>query len=136
MAFEALTIARVLVLAFFAACFIQSGVDKIVDWKGNLSWITGHFGETFMKGMVPLLLGLITILECLTGITCAFAIVVLVTGGGLEIPTAAVGLAGLTLVMLFTGQRIAKDYVGAATLATYFVVAVAGLLAMGYSPAP
>jgi hypothetical protein len=130
MAFEALSLARILVLAFFAACFLQSGIDKVVDWKGNLGWLTEHFGKTFFRSLVPLLLGTLTVMECLTGLACAFAIVVLLTGGGLDVAIAAMGLACLTFVMLFTGQRIAKDYVGAATLATYFAVALLGLVIM------
>ena len=26
-----------------AILFIQSALDKVFDWKGNLEWITGHF---------------------------------------------------------------------------------------------
>jgi putative oxidoreductase len=37
------------------------------------------------------------------------------------------GLSGLALVMLFFGQRVAKDYPGAAVLASYFGVALIGL---------
>jgi hypothetical protein len=36
----------------------------------------------------------------------------------------------LALTMLFAGQRIAKDYEGAATLATYFGAALLSLLLM------
>jgi len=35
-------------------------------------------------------------------------------------------------VMLFFGQRIAKDYAGASGLVSYFIVAVVGLLLLGY----
>ena len=28
-----------------AILFIQSGLDKGFDWKGNLEWLTGHFFE-------------------------------------------------------------------------------------------
>jgi hypothetical protein len=38
------------------------------------------------------------------------------------------GLVCLALCSLFAGQRIAKDYTGAATLATYFGVALLGLV--------
>ena len=39
-----------------AILFLQSGLDKVFDWKGNLDWLTGHFAKTFMGRMVPLLL--------------------------------------------------------------------------------
>ena len=31
-----------------AILFIQSGLDKVFDWKGNLEWLTGHFSKTFL----------------------------------------------------------------------------------------
>jgi|GEM_PF-6869632 len=49
--------------AFLAILFLQSGLDKVLDWKGNLSWLKGHFGKTFLKNAVPLLLGIITLTE-------------------------------------------------------------------------
>mgnify|MGYP006197717365 CR=1 FL=1 len=36
--------------------FIQSGLDKIFDWKGKLCWLTGHFSKTFLNGTVPMML--------------------------------------------------------------------------------
>lgn len=127
---EPLLVARTIACALFAICFLQSGMDKIVDWKGNLDWLTGHFSKSFLAGTVPLLLGVITAMEIVTSLACAFAIVVLWTSGQLEVPTAAMALSCTTLLMLFTGQRFAKDYVGAATLATYFAVALLGLISM------
>ena len=128
---DALLLARTLVCAFFALCFLQSGLDKVVDWKGNLNWLTGHFSSTFFRGFVALLLGVAMLMELLTCLANAFAIVVLWTGGPMEVPIAALSLACLTLLMLFTGQRFAKDYGGAVTLATYFGVALLGLFLMG-----
>ena len=32
------------VLAFLSIVFIQSGLDKIINWKGNLEF---HFGDPF-----------------------------------------------------------------------------------------
>jgi hypothetical protein len=40
-------------------------------------------------------------------------------------------LAIAAILMLFFGQRIAKDYAGAAALVPYFIVASAGLVLMG-----
>ena len=45
---------------FVAILFIQSGLDKVFDWKGNLGWLTGHFSKTFVAGMVPMMLVTIT----------------------------------------------------------------------------
>ncbi|MFY9234240.1 MAG: hypothetical protein WAO58_07245 [Fimbriimonadaceae bacterium] len=125
---EPIAIARVLVCTFFAVLFIQSGVDKVVDRAGNLAWLEPHFGKSPLKGAVPLMLGVITILELAAGVLSAAGAVVLVVGGPGWVPTAGVGLSALAILCLFAGQRIAKDYAGAAVLAAYFAVALLGLM--------
>jgi len=127
---DPLLLARTAVCAFFAILFFQSGLDKVVDWKGNLEWLTGHFKSTFFSKATPLLLGVMTAMELLTCLVSAFAIVTLWTAGPPEAPMVALTLACASLLMLFTGQRFAKDYAGAATLATYFAVALLGLTLM------
>ncbi len=132
---EPLLLARTLVCAFFTVLFLQSGLDKVVDWKGNLSWLTEHFSQAFFSKATPILLGIMTFMELLTCVASAFAIVVLWTAGPAIIPAVAMALACASLIMLFTGQRFAKDYPGAATLATYFGVALLGLALMHDWPA-
>ena len=39
----------------------------MVDWKGNLEWLTGHFGESPLKGLVPQMLGTVTVVELAAG---------------------------------------------------------------------
>ena len=38
-----MNIASILVLVFLAITFIQSGYDKVTDWKGNVEYLTSHF---------------------------------------------------------------------------------------------
>ena len=127
---DALLLARTAVCAFFTLLFLQSGLDKVVDWKGNIEWLTGHFSQAFFSKATPLLLGVAMVLELATCVTSALAIVVLWTAGPPEVPTVAMCLACASLLSLFAGQRFAKDYAGAATLATYFAVALLGLALM------
>jgi hypothetical protein len=127
---DALLLARTAVCAFFTILFLQSGLDKVVDWKGNLEWLTGHFSKSFFSKATPLLLGVMTFMELATCVASAFAIVTLWTAGPPEAPMIALCLVCASLLMLFTGQRFAKDYAGAATLATYFTVALLGLALM------
>ena len=102
--------------------FIQSGLDKVFDWKGNLDWLTGHFSKTFLSGTVPLMLGTITIMEIATGVLCAIGIVYfLVTSSLLFIFYASI-IGEASIVALFFGQRVAKDYAGAAVLIPYFIL--------------
>ena len=102
--------------------FIQSGLDKVFDWKGNLEWLTGHFSKTFLSGMVSPMLATITVMELATGILSGIGIVYfLVTGSTVLIFYASV-IGAASIVALFFGQRVAKDYAGAAVLIPYFIL--------------
>ncbi len=107
---------------FTAILFIQSGLDKVFDWKGNLGWLTDHFSKTFVSGMVPLMLAKITALELITGFGSAAGIIYFVmTGSNLVIFYASI-VGAATITGLFFGQRLAKDYAGAAELVPYFIL--------------
>ena len=41
-------------------------------------------------------------------------------------------LSGLSLIFLLIGQRLAKDYAGAMTLAVYFIITIIGLILLTY----
>ncbi len=104
--------------------FIQSGLDKVFDWKGNLEWLNGHFSKTFLRGMVAPMLATITLMELATGFLSAAGIVYfLITGSTVLIFYASV-LGAASIVALFFGQRVAKDYAGAAVLIPYFILLV------------
>jgi uncharacterized membrane protein YphA (DoxX/SURF4 family) len=105
-----------------AILFLQSGLDKVFDWKGNVDWLKGHFAKTFLAPMVPLMLAQITVIELAAGLMSAAGIVYfLVTGSmALIFGASVVGACGITA--LFFGQRIAKDYAGAAVLVPYFIL--------------
>jgi len=110
--------AEILILVFLIITFLQSGLDKITDWKGNLDFIKGHFKNSPLKNMVPLLLG---------GILMVVGVYQLATSGIQEIALLGAELSAITLIFLLIGQRLAKDYAGAMTLAVYFIVTVFGV---------
>ncbi|WP_109302037.1 DoxX family protein [Aquimarina sp. AU474] len=120
-------IVSITILLFLLITFLQSGIDKIVDWKGNLGWLKGHFAATFMGNMVPLLLSVILIIEIITAVCCVIGIYSLITSNNDYYAIIAMFLACITLLMLLFGQRIAKDYQGALTITCYFIVAIFGL---------
>ncbi|MFT5337137.1 MAG: hypothetical protein ACI9YL_001139 [Luteibaculaceae bacterium] len=115
-------------LAILAILFVQSGLDKVFDFKGNLEWLKGHFGNSPLKGMVKLLLLKITIIEVLAGLFCLLGMVELVCWEGFYFAFAGIFLSAVALVSLFFGQRIAKDYPGAASLVPYFIVTLIGFI--------
>ncbi len=104
--------------------FIQSGLDKVFDWKGNLEWLTGHFSKTFLSGMVSPMLATITLMELATGfLSVAGIIYFFVTGSTVLIFYASI-LGAASIAALFFGQRVAKDYAGAAVLIPYFILLI------------
>ena len=108
--------------AFLTILFVQSGLDKVFDWKGNLGFLTGHFSKTFVAGMVPVMLGTITFMEIATGLLAAAGIIYFLATGSLIVIFYAGALGAASTTALFFGQRIAKDYPGAAVLVPYFIL--------------
>lgn len=115
---------EILLLLFLTITFLQSGIDKMLDWKGNLDWLTGHFSKTFFKGIVPLLLGTVLVLEMLSGILSGAGAIQFVVDGESSIGFLGAVLASITLLMLLLGQRVAKDYAGAQTIVVYLIPTV------------
>jgi uncharacterized membrane protein YphA (DoxX/SURF4 family) len=107
---------------FVAILFIQSGLDKIFDWKGNLEWLTGHFSKTFLASLVPIMLVSITVMEVATGLLAAVGIIYFLVESSLTLIYYASIVGAASLAALFFGQRIAKDYPGAAVLVPYFIL--------------
>ena len=120
-------IVSITILLFLLITFLQSGIDKIIDWKGNLSWLKSHFSDTFLCKIVPLLLSTILIIEIITAIFCVIGIYNLIVDNNTSYAIGAMFSACIALLMLLFGQRVAKDYAGALTITCYFIVAVFGL---------
>ena len=129
----ALFVLQLFTSAFFAILFLQSGIDKVFDRGGNLEWLTGHFSKSPLAGMVGLLLFLITILELSAGVLSAVGCVIVLVRRDATIAFYGAVLSGLALLCLFFGQRMAKDYPGAAALVPYFLVVIAALIWLGQS---
>lgn len=111
-------------LLFIFIPFLQSGIDKIIDWNGNLSWLKSHFAKSPLKNMVPLLLGIILIMEIASAICALWGLYELWVNHSHLIALYAASLSCVTLLMLLLGQRVAKDYDGARTIVIYLVPAV------------
>jgi hypothetical protein len=118
---------QVLISAFLAILFLQSGIDKVVDRRGNLEWLKGHFAKSPLAGMVPALVTIITILELAAGILSAIGCLLIFFRRDSTLAFYGAVAAAFSLVALFLGQRMAKDYPGAATLVPYFLLALAAI---------
>ena len=118
--------APILVLALLAITFLQSGYDKIKDWKGNVEWLKSHFANTVLAKQVPQALLIVLLLEIIAGVLCVSGIIQLFVQ---QPVTQGLGYYGaivscVTLLFLLFGQRLAKDYDGARTIVIYFIPAV------------
>ena len=127
---QPLPFARCAATAMLAILFLQSGLDKVFDFRGNLEWLTGHFAKTPLRGMVVPMLLTITVTEMAAGAVSAGGLVHLMLHNISSVALWGAELATLNIVMLFLGQRIAKDYAGAASLVPYFLLCVGTVLLM------
>ncbi len=123
-----LTIIQSLIGFFIAAALVQSGLDKITDRKGNMDWLMGHFSKTFLSSSVPIMLTVVTLLELAGGLLCGIGALMVLFGECSLWLMYGLTISGVNFLMLFFGQRIAKDYEGAAVLVGYFILVILGLL--------
>src|SRR4029450_11869825 len=113
---------QILVSAFLATLFLQSGIDKVVDRRGNLEFLQGHFAKSPLAGMVPLLVTVVTILEIASGALSALGCVLIILSRDPMVAFYGAVISAISITALFFGQRIAKDYAGAAILVPYFLL--------------
>lgn len=114
-------LAVIFILLMLAVAFLQSGFDKMFDWKGNFEFMNKHFEKSPFRDVVKINLFIIMLLELVSGGLALLAIVLIFISGELGVAKIAAVLSALTLGCLFTGQRLAKDYVGAQTIVVYLI---------------
>lgn len=130
---QATYLVQILAAAFLAILFLQSGIDKIVDRRANLEWLKGHFAKSPLGGIVPALLIAITVLEFAAGALSAVGCVLIIFMRDSTVAFYGAVISAVAMLSLFFGQRMARDYAGAAVLVPYFLVTLIAiyLLAQG-----
>ena len=118
---------QLLSLAFLGILFLQSGLDKVFNYKGNYDWLKGHFSKSILKGTVGILMPVITFLEVAAGLCCFIGLITLILNGNPSIGLLGAQLSALSILALFFGQRMAQDYEGAASLVNYFLVCLVAI---------
>ena len=118
----------ILVLAFFSIVFIQSGVDKVFDYKGNLSFLNDLLRGFFSRPLINFALISVAILELTSGILCLIGIFDAIFNPSYFIGKLGLIIGSLALLVLLFGQRISKNYEGAKTIAVYFILAMLGII--------
>lgn len=123
-------VTEIILLLFLAITFLQSGLDKILDWKGNIGWLKEHFSKTFMGNIVEINVAIILIIEVIAGILAVLGIYQLVVNDNSTLGFYAAILSTITLLLLLFGQRVAKDYDGARTIVIYLIPTLFALYLM------
>ena len=126
--FDPIIIAQIFVSVFFSIVFFQSGIDKIIDRKGNLEFFKNHFKDTPLDKIFSPALSILAFLEITTAGICLFGFIYSLIYADAVFIFYGLLLSGLVLLMLLFGQRVAKDYIGAADITVYFIVCVIAIM--------
>tara|TARA_B100000959_G_scaffold84331_1_gene89760 strand:- start:12974 stop:13474 length:501 start_codon:yes stop_codon:yes gene_type:complete len=120
------------IIASFISVFIgivmtQSGFDKIFNWEGELDFITEKFAKTPLANFSAFGLIQVTIFEVLSGLASLLGAIRVLFYDDESYGIIGLILAAISLSILMLGQRISKDYEGAAVLVPYFLLTMFGL---------
>ena len=118
---------QILVSIFLAILFLQSGIDKVADRRGNIEFLRGHFAKSPLAVMVLLLVTIITILEIAAGGLSAIGCVLIILNRDPTVAFCGAVISAISITALFFGQRMAKDYAGAAVLVPYFLLTLVAI---------
>ena len=125
---DSIKIVQILSSLFFSIVFFQSGIDKIIDRKGNLEFFKDHFKDTLLNKIFSPALSILAFLEITTAGVCLFGFTYSLIFADTTFIFYGLLLAGLVLLMLLFGQRVAKDYIGAADITVYFIVCIIAIM--------
>jgi len=131
---EPIVFAQALTSLFLAILFLQSGLDKVFNFQDNLGWLKGHFSKTPLRSQVKGMLIFIMLAEVVAGILALVGTAQIVVTGDKAWALYGAQLAAIVIVMLFFGQRIAKQYAGAAVLVPYFILCIGEVVLLSISP--
>ena len=125
--FSYISIICAFISMFIGIVMAQSGLDKIFNWEGELNFITEKFSKTILSNFSIIGLIQVTILETLSGLLSLLGSIMVLFYDDKSYGIVGLILAAGSLCILMAGQRISKDYDGAAALVPYFLLTVIGL---------
>ena len=117
-----------LILSFFSIVFIQSGLDKVFDHKGNLSFLRDLLGKFFSQSLITLAFISVTVLELFSGFLCLAGVFYTIFYDSSLIGLVGLIVGSVALLVLLFGQRVSKNYEGAKTITIYFILSIIGVL--------
>lgn len=119
---------QLLVSAFVAVLFLQSGLDKVFDRAGNRAYLDEHFARSPLARTVGPMFITVTILEVAAGLLTGIGVFQLLFFRSSALAFYGALIAAANLIALFFGQRVSKDYAGAAALVPYFLLALVAIV--------
>ena len=119
------------VAVFLAIVFLQSGLDKVFDFSGNVAYLTELFANAPVSVPVAPLLACLALFETAAGALSAVGAGAIVFTGSTTLAYWGAILSGVSLLMVLFGQRLAKAYADAAVIAPYFLVSCLGIHLLG-----
>ena len=126
--FNNIETAQILVSIFFSIVFFQSGIDKINDRVGNLKFFNQHFKDTFFQNYISISLNLLAFLEITSAFLCCLGIFYKLLYHDSIFIFYGLFMCAIVLLSLLLGQRLAKDYAGAADITIYFILCIVTIL--------
>ena len=116
--------ASILVLLFLAVTFVQSAYEKVFGWDATVAWMKEHFAKSVLKNNVREALFILLLLELVAGILCLVGCMELLINGGRAFGFYGAVFSCVSLLFMLLGQRLARDYDGARTVAIYYIPAI------------
>ena len=126
--YNSLEVVQIFVSVFFSIVFFQSGIDKVIDREGNVDFFKDHFKRTPIKTIVPFILTTLMILELIAAGLCFFGFCNSLFYSNTDFIFYGLVFCGIVLLLLLFGQRVAKDYIGAADITIYFILCVSTIM--------
>ena len=121
---------QLLVSVFLAVLFLQSGLDKVFDRAGNRAYLDEHFARSPLARTVGPMFLTVTILEVAAGLLSGLGFLQLLVFNSSALAFYGALIAAANMVALFFGQRVSKDYAGAAALVPYFLLSLFAILVL------
>ncbi len=125
--FSYLNIMAAVISLFVGIIMTQSGLDKIFNWESELEFMTEKFSKTVLANFSTAGLIQVTILETLSGLFSLLGSITTLFYGDERMGILGLLFAAGSFCILMAGQRISKDYEGAAVLVPYFILTIFGL---------
>jgi uncharacterized membrane protein YphA (DoxX/SURF4 family) len=121
----------IFVLLFLAITFIMSVHEKIFHWQDTLSFLKTHFEKTVLKKQVSIITSILVVFELLAGLFCIVGIIQLLVNNGRLFGFLGAIFSCISFLFMLIGQRLAKDYDGARTIAIYYILACLAVFLLG-----